>query len=55
MNWDQARNYCQKREGDLLQKDPRILTRSGRKLVVKTLNYLDYVLFISKLDKRLGL
>ena len=33
MYWEQARNYCQERSGDLIQHDPRILTRRGRKLV----------------------
>ena len=37
MYWDQARSYCQERGGDLIQKDPRILTLRGRTLVAKHL------------------
>jgi len=30
MKWEAARKYCQDRNGDLIQKDPRLLTKSGR-------------------------
>ena len=30
MHWDQARNYCQEKGGDLIQKDKRLYTKPGR-------------------------
>jgi len=33
MKWEAARSYCQKKSGDLVQHDPRLLTRSGRKQI----------------------
>ena len=40
MKWQAARKYCQDNRGDLIQKDTRLYTRSGRMLVVKDLKLI---------------